>query len=141
MVRAWHGHGMASINQTRPHCVNQMEKTHSKPLARHDRGTAWARHAICESTLSLTVLMLVLAFQRYIYQPLCCNQNFKSSCFILCRRHHNSLGRRALFLKPKSSVRDVSKRLNHLLTRLTVTASLLPSTFSIFRSSFIRSLR
>jgi len=45
MVRAWHGRGMASVNQTRPHCVNQMGKTHSKPLvARHGRGTAGARH-------------------------------------------------------------------------------------------------
>jgi hypothetical protein len=34
---------MASVNQTRPHCVNQMGKTHSKPLA--------ARHAMCESAL------------------------------------------------------------------------------------------
>ena len=42
---AWSEHGMASVNQTRPHCVNQMGKTHSKPLAaRHGRGTAWARH-------------------------------------------------------------------------------------------------
>jgi hypothetical protein len=40
MVRAWHGHGMASVNQTGPHCVNQMGKTHSKPYA--------ARHAMCE---------------------------------------------------------------------------------------------
>ena len=52
---------MASVNQTRPHCVNQIGKTHSKPLvARHGRGTAWARqghsmgtawarHAMCES--------------------------------------------------------------------------------------------
>jgi len=40
------------VNQTRPHCVNQMGKTHSKPLAaRHGRGTAWARHAMCESAL------------------------------------------------------------------------------------------
>ena len=31
MVGEWHGHGMASVNQTRPHCVNQMGKTHSKP--------------------------------------------------------------------------------------------------------------
>ena len=31
--------------ETRPHCVNQMKKTYSKPLAaRHDRGAAWARH-------------------------------------------------------------------------------------------------
>ena len=45
MVGAWHGDGMASVNQTRPRCVNQMGKTHSKPLAaRHSRGTAWARH-------------------------------------------------------------------------------------------------
>ena len=45
MVEAWHGHGMASVNKTRPHCVNQMGKTHSKLLAaRHGRGTAWSRH-------------------------------------------------------------------------------------------------
>jgi hypothetical protein len=54
MVRAWHGHGMASLNQTRPHCVNQMGKTHSKALAvRHGRGTAWAQHAMCESALTV----------------------------------------------------------------------------------------
>jgi hypothetical protein len=41
------------MNQTLPHCVNQMGKTHSKPLAaRHGRGTAWARLAMCESALS-----------------------------------------------------------------------------------------
>ena len=41
---AWAWHGMASVNQTRPHCVDQMGKSHSKPLAaRHGRGTAWAR--------------------------------------------------------------------------------------------------
>ena len=45
MVRAWHGRCMASGNQTRPHCVNQIRKTHSKPLAaRHGRGMEWARH-------------------------------------------------------------------------------------------------
>ena len=39
MVKAWHGRGMASVNQTRPHSVNQMRKTHSKTLAvRHGRG-------------------------------------------------------------------------------------------------------
>jgi len=36
---AWSEHGMASVNQTRPHCVNQMGKTHSKPLvAWHGNG-------------------------------------------------------------------------------------------------------
>jgi hypothetical protein len=45
VVRARHGRGMVSVNQIRPHCVNQMGKTHSKPLAaRHGRGMAWARH-------------------------------------------------------------------------------------------------
>jgi hypothetical protein len=44
MARAWHGRGTACVNQTRPHCVNQMEKTQSKALAaRHGRGTAWVR--------------------------------------------------------------------------------------------------
>jgi hypothetical protein len=50
MVGTWHGHGMASVNQTRPLCVNQMGKTNSEPLvARHGRGTAWERHAMCEA--------------------------------------------------------------------------------------------
>ena len=54
MVGARHRHGMASVNQTRPHCVNQMGKTHSKPLAaQHGRGTARARHATCESALKV----------------------------------------------------------------------------------------
>jgi len=40
MVGAWHGRGMASLNQTRPNCVNQMGKKYSKLLAaRHGRGT------------------------------------------------------------------------------------------------------
>jgi hypothetical protein len=39
-ARSWRG--MACVNQTWPHCVNQMRKTQSKPLAeRHGRGTAW----------------------------------------------------------------------------------------------------
>jgi hypothetical protein len=44
MARARHGRGVACVNQTRPHCVNQMGKTQSKPLAsRHGRDmiTAW----------------------------------------------------------------------------------------------------
>jgi len=39
---------MASVNQTRPHCVNQMGKTQSKPLAaRHGRGM------LCETALAV----------------------------------------------------------------------------------------
>jgi hypothetical protein len=42
MVVAWNGRGMACVNQTRPHCVYQMGKTQSKPLAAGNwRGTAW----------------------------------------------------------------------------------------------------
>ena len=36
--------GMASVNQTRPHCVNQIGNTHSKTLvARHGHGMAGKR--------------------------------------------------------------------------------------------------
>jgi hypothetical protein len=36
---------MACVNQTRPHCVNQMGKTRSKAIVnRHGRGTAWEQH-------------------------------------------------------------------------------------------------
>jgi hypothetical protein len=49
---------MWSVNQTRPHCVNQMGKTHSKTLAaRHGRGTEWARHAMCESAFKTAVFL------------------------------------------------------------------------------------
>jgi hypothetical protein len=40
MVVAVQGNGMACVNQTRPHCVNQMGKTQSKPLEE--------RHGMCE---------------------------------------------------------------------------------------------
>ena len=82
MVGAWHRHGMAIVNQIRPHCVNQMGKTHSKPLAaRHGRGTAWARHghgmgtawarhAMCESALRKLV-PFVLSSIQYLHTPLC----------------------------------------------------------------------
>ena len=59
-----HGHGMASVSQTRPRCVIQMRKTQSKPLAaRHGRGTAWARHVMCALAFrrTLYVLSLVLS--------------------------------------------------------------------------------
>jgi hypothetical protein len=55
MVGAQDGRGMVSVNKTRPDRVNQMGKTHSKPLAPwHGRGTAWARHAMCESAFNAT---------------------------------------------------------------------------------------
>jgi hypothetical protein len=38
-----HWNGTACVNQTRPHCVNQMGKTQSKPLAeRHGNGMVCA---------------------------------------------------------------------------------------------------
>jgi hypothetical protein len=42
MVRERPENGTTFVNQTRPHYVNQVEKTQSKPLAEgHGRGTAW----------------------------------------------------------------------------------------------------
>jgi hypothetical protein len=46
-IGSWtrHGRGMACVNQTRPHYVNEKGKTQSKHLVvRHGRGTAGARH-------------------------------------------------------------------------------------------------
>jgi hypothetical protein len=40
MVVAWHGNDMTCVNQTRPHCVNQVGNTQYKLLAE--------RHGICE---------------------------------------------------------------------------------------------
>jgi hypothetical protein len=62
MVRSWHGRGMASMNQTRSHCVNPMGKTHFTPFAAgHGRGTAWARHAMCESAFTIASLSRYLS--------------------------------------------------------------------------------
>ena len=47
MGMAWHGHGMASVNQIRPHCVNQMGKTHSKPLGHGMAGERHGRGMLC----------------------------------------------------------------------------------------------
>jgi hypothetical protein len=61
-------------NQTRPHCVNQMGKTHSKSLAaRHGRGTAWARHAMCESAFRVSCYwhQNVMACSRVCNDVLC----------------------------------------------------------------------
>jgi hypothetical protein len=68
MALAWHG--LASVNQTRPHCVNQMGKTHSKPLAaRHGRGTAWARQAMCESALIVASPSSDMQFEVFYNSP------------------------------------------------------------------------
>ena len=70
MVREWHVRGMASVNQTRLHCVNQMGKTHSNPLAaRHGRGTAWARHAMCESVFTGHCRTVVLSGKLAVCHP------------------------------------------------------------------------
>jgi hypothetical protein len=78
MVRAWHGCGMASVNHTRLHCVNQKGKTHSKLLAvRHGRGTAWARYAMCESVLSSQCSVMVVTESK----------PSMSSCCLYLRTH------------------------------------------------------
>jgi hypothetical protein len=59
---------MANVNQTRPHCVNQMGKTHSKTLAgRHGRGTAWAQHAMCESAFTRPSGKPSLEYRKAVY--------------------------------------------------------------------------
>jgi hypothetical protein len=51
VVVAWHGRGIACVNQTRPRCVNQMGKTQSKTFSGaawqgNGMGAAWERHGI-----------------------------------------------------------------------------------------------
>jgi len=65
---AWSEHGMASVNQTRPHCVNQMGKTHSKPLAaRHGHGMLRVNRplALCLPHLPQPTSTLVLPLITY----------------------------------------------------------------------------
>ena len=70
---AWSEHGMASVNQTRPHCVHQMGKTYSKPLAvQHGRGTAWARHGNGMLCVNRPLLYLSNTIRRiYLVWTLC----------------------------------------------------------------------
>jgi hypothetical protein len=66
----WHGmcESALCVNQTRPHSVNQMGKTQSKPLAeRYGRGTAWKRHGTCESALNIMRRNVIHGF-RYKYR-------------------------------------------------------------------------
>jgi hypothetical protein len=57
---AWQGNGMACVYQTRPHCVNQMGKTQSKPLAE--------RHGMCESVVIPP--RRLLRAERFVVSPL-----------------------------------------------------------------------
>jgi hypothetical protein len=70
----WHGRGMACVNQTRPHCVKQMGKTQSKPLAaRHVwiRLNAPAIHNLiqCFSTLDFCLWPPVRAWFICVAPP------------------------------------------------------------------------
>ena len=69
MGGAWHGNAMASVNQTRPHYVNQTGKTHSKPLA--------ARHG--HSMLCVN-------------RPLEAHHGTKVVVWTVSDRHHHSSG-------------------------------------------------
>ena len=71
---------MASVNQTRPHCVNQMGKTHSKPLAaRNGRGTAWAQrgHGMLCVNRSLFALSTASCESRTRYEHGRIEHNYK----------------------------------------------------------------
>ena len=108
-VRAWHGRCMASVNQTRPHCVNQMGKTHSKPLAaRHGRRRAWARHAMCKSAFSRS------SFKNGCYFCSYCNHHQKTltnflKTFIMKFHENPSVGSGVVYMRTdeKSYTRQV----------------------------------
>jgi hypothetical protein len=67
---------MACVNQTRPHCVNQMGRTQSTALAeRHGNGTAGEQHGMCESAFNVS-LWLVRGIYWNVGSGRLCN-----SCF------------------------------------------------------------
>jgi hypothetical protein len=59
MVVAWHGRGMACVNQTRPHCVNQMgkkiETLSGTAWQGNGMGAPWERHGMCELAFTIIV--------------------------------------------------------------------------------------
>jgi hypothetical protein len=63
IAMAQHGHGMACVNQTQLHCVNQMGKTQSKPLvAWHGREMAWERCGMCELAFRMSLCAAFLIY-------------------------------------------------------------------------------
>ena len=73
---------MASVDQTRPHCVNQMGKTHSKPLAVwHGRGMAryvWIGH---NTVYHCTHDWQTLQFTEMQPDLTILHQSYKYSCY------------------------------------------------------------
>jgi len=77
---AWPEHGMASVNQTQPHCVNQMGKTQSKPLAAwHGRGNGMgaACYAWIGRMWSFLWPYLVFTYRCGHWQLLTCKPQFQ----------------------------------------------------------------
>jgi hypothetical protein len=57
-LRDRHGNGMACVNQTRPHNVNQMGKTQSKALAeRHGNGMVCVNWPLVSYVLKYVLLV------------------------------------------------------------------------------------
>ena len=73
MIEAWHGHGMASVNQTRQHCANQIGKTHSKLLAaRHENGMLCVNRPLqwCQLPLPFLGQLCLPWCKTYFFQVL-----------------------------------------------------------------------
>jgi hypothetical protein len=76
----WHGlcESALCVNQTRPHCVNQMGKTQSTPLAeRHGRGTAEERHGngmVCVNPPSISVPLKTVPRTTLGTRAVCCRR-------------------------------------------------------------------
>jgi hypothetical protein len=63
MARARLGRGIACVNEIRPHCVNQLGKAKSKPLAtRQGRRTAWARRGNGMVCVNMHLVFTLLHF-------------------------------------------------------------------------------
>jgi hypothetical protein len=89
------------VTLKRPHCVNQMGKTQSKPLAerhageRHGMcesafsGTAWARHGMCEFAFNVSAsgVAALMTHCRCIPKIVVTGTNQRTICLTLASRH------------------------------------------------------
>jgi hypothetical protein len=74
-------HAMVCVNQTRPHCVNQMGKKQSKPLAE--------RHGMCESALTRHIQLVL---RTHAFLPFDVSEVIEVVVEVKSLHHNSSLG-------------------------------------------------
>jgi len=126
---AWarHGHGMASVNHTRPHCVNQKGKTHSKHLAaRHDRGNVWSRHMHGMLCVSRPLLGCGLVKREQSWYN---SWQAQDNCFFLLQNFQNCLlaPSSVLYNRHRNKAAGAWARTSYLMSSVRMSGTVPPS--------------